>query len=98
MKYRHGCIWNAKLAKRIGRQYKCCRHAKPHPSAKAPCPLCGLEDSGGHIMGDCRHKHMQGLTIQRHNDAVQTIAKALRKSAHMGDGLTWMDAGDHNVD
>jgi ribonuclease HI len=93
MQYRQGTIYNAKIARRIGRPYGIKQHARPKPGVKAPCPLCGCEDSGGHIMGSCEHKQMKGLYILRHNDAVRVLDKAMHQSTTMSDGLTWMDAG-----
>jgi hypothetical protein len=98
MKYRHGSLWNRKIADRM----------RPHlqrtttqqarhpglPGVMHPCPICGREDSGGHILGACAHPHLQGQYILRHNKAVQIVAKALRASTALGtEGQLWMDAG-----
>jgi hypothetical protein len=96
--YRLGTIYNAKIARRIKRPYWAKQHKRPQPGVIAPCPLCGQEDSGGHIMGSCEHPHLRGLVILRHNDAVRTLARALSLSTHLGDGLLCMDAGKEGTD
>jgi ribonuclease HI len=82
-KYRMGCIYNQKLAHRMG-------HA-PSPT----CPHCGAPDSGSHLLGGCTHPHIAGLRILRHNDAVRAIARLIRTSAapHIRNALAYMDAG-----
>ena len=39
------------------------------------CPLCGLPDSAGHILGECMHKDMKSLAIERHNVAGRMVAQ-----------------------
>jgi hypothetical protein len=92
MRYRHGSLWNVKLANRMHIPYTATTHAPPtQPDA---CPLCGKSDSGGHILGDCQHPHMKGLVIQRHNETTQHIAQALRFSPiHDTHAYLWVDAG-----
>jgi ribonuclease HI len=98
MQLRQGTLYNAKLAKRIGRTYGRKQHAKPKPGVKAPCPLCGHEDSCGHIMGACEHEQVKGFYILRHNDAVCIVEKAIKRSTTMGDGLTWRDSGPEGAE
>lgn len=58
---------------------------------KACCPLCGLEDSGTHIMGGCTHQTMHKLYVSRHNRAVNLIREALSKGSMSG-SVMLMDA------
>ena len=59
-----------------------------------PCPNCGQEDSGTHSFTTCSHPHMKGRILQRHNDAVQIIAEAIRNSTKLPQsGYLTMDAG-----
>ncbi len=94
MKVRHGTLWNAKLAQRCKRPLVTHRHGRPlHRQAISDgrCPACGHEDGTGHIMGGCTHQRMKALYIQRHNHAVQLVAKAISKG-DTGGGYIVMDA------
>jgi hypothetical protein len=87
--YLYGQLWNAKLAQRFGRTIDGKRttgHATStgQPTAKAPCPICRGDDSGGHILGGCQHPHMHAMYIKRHNHAVCTIARYLSKGRNGG--------------
>ena len=53
-------------------------------SPDAPCPLCGGNDSCGHILGACRHPDMHKQYIIRHNKAVEKITSLLRKGKNGG--------------
>ena len=39
-----------------------CRYRHAHDDS---CPLCGLPDSAGHILGECMYKDMKSLAIER---------------------------------
>ena len=90
IKLRHGTFWNAKLAKRF---------CKPYIGASISdgmCPLCGAPDSGTHVLGACTHKLLKGLYIERHNEAVATVGKAIMEGARGGCLAVLMaDAGWH---
>ena len=81
IKLRHGAFWNAKLAKRV---------CKPYMGASISdgmCPLCGAPDSGTHVLGACTHKLLKGLyreRLERHNEAVATVGKAIMEGARGG--------------
>lgn len=97
LKARYGLLWNAKLAKRYRMQYLAGRkQGRPGGISDGRCPHCGLPDSTGHILGYCRHKRMLALYIERHNEAVRMVCKALRKSSTHGGCYTIMDACRRN--
>jgi len=68
IKYWGGSLWNNKLAKRCGK------------ALTSLCPLCGKEDSAGHLLGECTHDHIKGYHCQRHDNTVYRLCKALRLS------------------
>ncbi len=68
IKYWGGSIWTNKMAKRCGR------------SRSSLCPLCGMEDSAGHLLGECSHDHIKGYHCQRHDNTVYRLCKILRLS------------------
>ena len=90
IKLRHGMFWNAKLAMRF---------CKPYIGAdlsNGACPLCSAPDSGTHVLGACNHKLLKGLYIERHNEAVATVGKAIMEGAKGGCLAVLMaDAGRH---
>ena len=59
---------------------------KRHCSCQALkiCPLCGAPDAGRHVLEACTHKHVKGLYIARHNEAVATSGKAIIEGARCG--------------
>ena len=65
-----GGLYSQKLAHRYGR------------AQDINCPLCNLEDGGGHILGGCAHRDMRALYIERHNAAGRRIAHEIRNGAH----------------
>jgi len=82
-RYWHGCLYNQKHACRFGH------------STNPNCPLCGHLDSAGHMLGSCTHPDIQGLRINRHNEAVRQIGKLVRLSSNVDiqNSLIFMDAG-----
>ena len=52
--------------------------------ATARCPLCGDPDSGSHILGACKNRHLKGLYIERHNEAVAALGRAIMQGAKGG--------------
>ena len=66
---RFGRLYNQKLA---------CRFGHAHDDS---CPLCGLPDSAGHILGECKQKDMKSLAIERHNAAGRIIAQTIRQGS-----------------
>ena len=85
LKYRWGQLYNAKLAARYG-------HDKGGGASRDMCPLCGMPDSGTHIMGECQHPTMHALYVKRHDEAVGIINKAITKGRY-GNCFKLMDAG-----
>jgi ribonuclease HI len=79
-KARWGHLWNRKLAHRYG--------MAPNPN----CPLCGMPDSTGHMLGGCHHPEAQAMTIARHDKSVKLIQKTI-SSSNLGGYYTIMDAG-----
>ena len=94
--YLYGQLWNNKLATRYKRPLmgRRAQHA-PSSGAPAPCPLCGGPDSGGHILGGCRHAQLRAMYIKRHNIAVQLLARAISRGTR-GGGYMVMDATSKN--
>lgn len=90
VKYRFGCLWTAKRASMFGVPYFG-QSVKRNEHGNACCPLCGLEDSGTHMMGGCTHPTMHKLYIARHNRAVNYIRDALSKGSLAG-SVMFMDA------
>jgi hypothetical protein len=82
LKFLWGQLFNAKLAKRYGLQ--------DHDH----CPLCGKPDSCTHIGCGCASPMMKALYIDRHNEAVRQIARAIRLSPGGGDALLRLVCGD----
>jgi ribonuclease HI len=91
-KYRYGQIWNMKTAMRCKMPYN--RHHDKAACTDA-CPLCGLPDSGGHILGSCEHKICKAMYIDRHNKAVRMIQAGVQKGG-LGGFYTIMDACQAN--
>lgn len=56
------------------------------------CLLCGERDSGNHSIGACRHPHLHGLRIKRHDRAVHIIHKHLQHGRE-GGNYCIIDAG-----
>jgi ribonuclease HI len=78
---RFGVLYNAKIAARMHLPYAPC----PTPAtARGLCPLCGAEDSIGHILGGCSHPNMHALYIQRHDQACRLVVKAMRAGKQGG--------------
>jgi ribonuclease HI len=65
------------------------KDSNPHA---AQCPLCKCPDSGTHMLMECHHTNMKSMQISRHNEAVKTILKCIRKG-NMGASYCLMDAG-----
>lgn len=81
MKARWGHLWNRKLAFRYGM------------AASDACPLCGEQDSTGHMLGGC--PHTQAMRVARHDNAVKIVQSAIAKGSMRG-SFTIMDAGAAN--
>ena len=60
------------------------------------CPLCGLQDAGGHILGGCTHPEMRKLIIYRHDEAHRVIINAFNKETQ-GSHLLIADVGTQDV-
>lgn len=99
-----GQLWHAGLARLyqvplVGkRSWDSRDRVQPRPTPtdtttlpEAPCPLCGLRDSGGHILGGCKERSLHAMYIKRHNVAVQIVADAIHKGTR-GGCYTVMDA------
>ncbi len=56
-------------------------------SATTACPLCGSQDSIGHMLGHCAYSAMRPLYISRHDQAVIHLHWALEKGADGGHTL-----------
>jgi ribonuclease HI len=63
LKYRYGVLWNKKIAHRFGSPYLI--GLDTQPAKNWACPLCGEEDSGGHILGGCKNAEIAGVKILR---------------------------------
>ena len=60
------------------------------------CPLCTAPDSGTHVLGACTHTLLKDLYIERHNEAVASVGKAIMKGAKGGClAVLMVDAGRH---
>ena len=73
LKLRHGTLWNVKLASHLQKPYL-------GKASDGRCPLCRNHrnsDSGTHVLGACTHRLVEGLYIERHNEAVATAGKAI---------------------
>ena len=88
LKGRWGHLWSMKLAHRYRTSYM---HNK-HIATNDNCPLCGLSDGGGHMLGGCQHKICHSQYIKRHDEAVKIIQKAISSGA-LGGSFCIMDAG-----
>lgn len=90
IKLRFGTFWNAKLAMRFRKPYN------EQKISDGKCPLCGGLDSGTHVLGACTHRLIKGLYIERHNEAVAAVGKAIMEGAKGGCLAVLMaDAGWH---
>ena len=58
------------------------------------CPLCGLNDSTGHILGECKDTDMKSIYIERHNEAARMILGEVSKGAY-GNRMVCMDVGSN---
>ena len=90
LKYRYGILWNKKIAYRFGSPYLI--GIDTCPATNWACPLCGEEDSGGHILGGCTDIDVVGVKILRHDDAVIALGRAILHG-NEGAWYTIMDAG-----
>ena len=89
IKLRYGTFWNAKLAKRFNKPYL-------GRISVGTCPLCNNPDSDTHVLGACSHRYLKGLYIERHNEAVAIVGKAIMEGAKGGCLTTLVaDAGRH---
>ena len=91
MRYRHNGLWNKKHADRIHKPYRAHIYARRRHDVLHACPLCGLEDGAGHMLGGCEHRDIKGLIIERHNDAVRLLAQEIRNSDRFRDAALVMD-------
>jgi hypothetical protein len=95
---KYGSLWTAKKAAQIkSTHYQPCIHAPPQPDVprEYACPLCGQQDGAGHTLGGCAHPHMKGLVIERHNNAVRILVKALVQARKLrAEGYLVVDAGN----
>jgi hypothetical protein len=81
-----------KLAHRFQMQYN---KMFPGIAWNTRCPLCGQEDSGGHMLGGCTDKDIKGLIILRHDNTVKIIRKLLFQSS-LQDDYTIMDTTEQD--
>ena len=89
IKLRYGTFWNAKLAKRFNKPYM-------GRISIGLCPLYNNLDSDTHVLGACSHRYLKGLHIERHNEAVAIVGKAIMEGAKGGCSTTLVaDAGRH---
>ena len=77
LKLRHGTFWNAKLARRFQKPYL-------GKASDGKCPLCKNPDSGTHVLGACTHGLAKGLYVERHNEAVGLMGRAIMEGAKGG--------------
>ena len=78
LKYRFGRLWNKKLAYMMKAPYL----PGDAPARDMECPLCGLDDAAGHILGGCRHKEMSAMYIARHDKAMRKVIQEAVKGEH----------------
>ena len=89
IKLNYGTFWNAKLAKRYNKAYL-------GRISDGTCPLCNNPDSGTHVLGACSHRYLKGLYIERQDEAVAIVGKAIMEGAKGGCLTTLVaDAGRH---
>ena len=85
---RFGQTWNMNQAWKQGRPYK--------PGMQVPrfpgCPLCKHADSIGHMLGECSHRIIKSIIIERHNHAARLILGALHRGS-LGNCYTIADIG-----
>ena len=77
-KYRMGQFWNKKLAFQRNMPYL----PGQAVAMNARCPLCQGDDSGGHILGGCKHKDMTKQFIARHDKAMRAVIQSFTKGKH----------------
>ena len=65
-------------------------------ASNCKCPLCGLQDSGGHILGGCTHPGNKKLIIYRHDEAHRVIINAFNKG-NQGSHLLIADVGTRDL-
>ena len=71
-------LWTAKLANKFKRPY----FTFPYQPGRHPCPLCGLPDSQGHILGQC--PVLEPIYVQRHDRTARLLIKAIQRGVHGG--------------
>jgi hypothetical protein len=87
------CTHSSKhLKARMGVLFTQARAALLGLSASTACPLCGSQDSIGHLLGHCAHRAMRPLYISRHDQAVIQLHRTLQKGAD-GGHFTIIDTG-----
>ena len=83
-----GQTWNMNQAWKQGRPYR--------PGMQVPrcpgCPLCKHADSIGHMLGECSHRIIKSIIIERHNHAARLILGALHRGSQ-GNCYTIADIG-----
>ena len=78
LKARQGNLWTMKLAKQRNMSYR-----KGQPKATDDrCPLFGMQDSAGNILGGCMHEDMKALYIARHDRAMRQLLKQVLHGKH----------------
>ncbi len=88
LKARYGQLWTMRKAFQYRMPYK-----PGQPVARnGNCPLCGEEDSIGHLLGKCGHKDMAASYIERHNEAARLILGETLKGKH-GNRIVCADVG-----
>lgn len=89
-KARYGQTWNMR---------KACIQRRPYRKGEAVpnhirCPLCGQDDSTGHILGGCLDKDMKSIYIERHNQAARMILTEINRGAY-GNRMVCLDVGSN---
>ena len=51
------------------------------PTASGACPLCGLRDTSGHMLGGCQLPHFLARYIAKHNTGVNIIYHTIQGSS-----------------
>ena len=88
LKARYGQVWTMRKARLYGMPYF--RGGRIPTDIK--CPLCGLNDSTGHMLGECMDADMKSIYIERHNEAARMILGEVMKGEY-GNRLVCMDVG-----
>ena len=91
LKARYGQIWTKRRARNFRMPYF--RGGKVSDDIR--CPLCGRDDSTGHMLGECHAPDMKSIYIERHNEAARMILSEVMKGEY-GNRIVCMDVGSNS--